>query len=116
MSATRRLGDTIVRDYPDGPPYVRVRGVGFVVALVLLLAGWLAVGPWILAVLLLALLVPATRQWMRPNRWVLGAVAGLVAIAVAVVVVLPDGRLPIPPGGGLPVSYTHLTLPTNREV
>jgi PQQ enzyme-like repeat protein len=81
--------------------------VGFVVALVLLLAGWLAVGPWIFVVLLVALLVPATRRRMRPNRWVIGAVVGLVAIAVGVVVVLPDGRLPIPPGGGLLVTSSY---------
>ena len=31
--------------------------MGFVVALVLLVAGWLAVGPWVLAVLLVAVLV-----------------------------------------------------------
>ena len=49
-----------------------LRYVGFVVALVLLVAGWLAIGPWIFAVLLVALLVPATRRRMRPNRWLLG--------------------------------------------
>jgi hypothetical protein len=81
-----------------------LRYVGFAVALVLLVAGWLAIGPWILVVLLVALLVPATRHRMRPNRWLLGGLAAVVVAATAVVVLLPDGRLPIPPGGGLLVT------------
>ena len=81
--------------------------MGFVVALVLLVAGWLAIGPWILAVLLVALLVPATRRRMRPNRWLLGGLAAVVVAATAVVVLLPDGRLPIPPGGGLLVTSSY---------
>jgi hypothetical protein len=81
--------------------------VGFVVALVLLVAGWLAVGPWVLALLLVALVVPASRRWMRPNRWLLGGLAALVVMATAVVVLLPDGRLPIPPGGGLLVTSSY---------
>ena len=46
--------------------------VGFVVALVLLVAGWFAVGPWILAALVVAVVVPATRRLMRvvSRRWV----------------------------------------------
>jgi hypothetical protein len=84
-----------------------LRRVWFAVALVVLLAGWLAVGPWVLAALVVALLVPVVRRRMRPSRWVLLAVAGVVAIAVGVVVVLPDGRLPIPPGGGLLVTPSY---------
>ena len=84
-----------------------LRYVGFVVALLLLVAGWLAIGPWILVVLLVALLVPATRRRMRPSRWLLGGLAALVVAATAVVVLLPDGRLPIPPGGGLLVTSSY---------
>ena len=84
-----------------------LRYVGFVVALVLLAAGWFAVGPWIFVLLLVALLVPATRRRMRPSRWLLGGLAAVVAAAAAVVVVLPDGRLPIPPGGGLLVTPSY---------
>ncbi|MDX6374984.1 MAG: hypothetical protein QOD98_3972 [Nocardioidaceae bacterium] len=76
-------------------------------ALVLLLAGWLAIGPWVFAVLLVAVLVPATRRLMRPNRWLLGGLVTLVAAATAVVLLLPDGRLPIPPGGGLLVTPSY---------
>jgi hypothetical protein len=85
--------------------------VGFVVAVVLLVAGWLAVGPWSLAVVLVAVLVaavvPASRRRMRPNRWVLGCLAAVVVAAVVVVALLPDGRLPIPPGGGLLVTSSY---------
>jgi hypothetical protein len=81
--------------------------VGFVVALVVLLAGWLAIGPWVFAVLLVAVLVPVTRRRMRPNRWLLGGLVTLVAAATAVVLLLPDGRLPIPPGGGLLVTPSY---------
>jgi hypothetical protein len=84
-----------------------LRYVGFVVALVLLVAGWLAIGPWVLAVLLVAVLVPATRRRMRPNRWLLGGLAAVVVAATAVVVLLPDGRLPLPPGGGLLVTPSY---------
>ena len=84
-----------------------LRYVGFVVALLLLVAGWWAIGPWILAVLLVALLVPATRRRMRPNRWLLGGLVAVVVVATAVVVLLPDGRLPIPPGGGRLVTSSY---------
>ncbi len=84
-----------------------LRYVGFVVALVLVAAGWLALGPWVFAALLVAVLVPAVRRRMRPGRWVLLGVVGVVAVAVAVVVVVPDGRLPIPPGGGLLVTPSY---------
>lgn len=81
--------------------------MGFVVALVLLAAGWFAIGPWVFALLLVALLVPATRRRMRPNRWVLGGALALVVAATVTVVLLPDGRLPIPPGGGLLVTSSY---------
>jgi hypothetical protein len=81
--------------------------VGFVVALVLLLAGWFAIGPWTWALLLVALLVPASRRRMRPNRWVVVGLAAVLAAGTLVVVLLPDGRLPIPPGGGLLVTPSY---------
>ena len=77
-----------------------LRPVGFVVALLLLVAGWWAIGPWILAVFLVALLVPVTRRRMRPNRWLLGGLAVVVVAATAVVVLLPDGCRSRPVGGG----------------
>ena len=59
---------------------------------------------------LLALLVPAVRRAARPHHpwWTLLVVTITVALAAGVVVVVPDGRLPIPPGVGLLAtpSYT----------
>ena len=94
--------------------YVMLRYVGFVVAVGLLAAGWFAVGPWILVVLLVALLVPAARRRMRPNRWLLGGLAAVLVAATAVVVLLPDGRLPIPPGVGLLVTPSYDRRPGDR--
>jgi hypothetical protein len=81
--------------------------VGFVVGLVVLLAGWFAIGPWVFAALLVALVVPATRRRLRPSRWLLGGLVALVAAGTVVVVLLPDGALPIPPGGGLLVTPSY---------
>src|SRR5262245_29601351 len=44
---------------------------------------------------------------MRPNRWVLGGVVAVVVAATLTVVLIPDGRLPIPPGGGLLVTSSY---------
>ena len=84
-----------------------LRHVGFVVALVLLVAGWLAIGPWILAVLLVALLVPATRRRMRPNRWLLGGLAARAGRGRGGRGAAAGRRLPIPPGGGLLVTPSY---------
>ena len=81
--------------------------MGFLVAVVLLATGWLAVGPWVLAAALVAVLVPATRRRLRPNRWVVVGLVAVVAAGTTVVVLLPDGSLPIPPGGGLLVTSSY---------
>ena len=69
----------------------------------------LAIGPWAL-VLVLLLLVPAVRRAARPRHpwWTALVLLVAVGIAAAIVVVVPDGRLPIPPGPGALVtpSYT----------
>ena len=57
--------------------------------------------------------------WRRESRWRKGlralgdAAAAVAALAGAFWVRI---HLPLPFTAGLPVSYTHLTLPTNREV
>lgn len=78
------------------------------VVLVLLFALWLALGPVVLLLALAALLVPRVRRWLRPSRGVVVGWLGAVVLVVAVVVVLPDGRLPIPPGAGLLVTPSYV--------
>ena len=78
--------------------------------LLLVSAAWLALGPLVLLLAAAALLVPRVRRWLRPTRrvvvgWSLAAVA-----VVGVVVVVPDGRLPIPPGAGLLVVVAFVAL------
>lgn len=75
--------------------------VWLVAALVLL---WVAWGPAVLVVAAAALCVPRIRWWVqdqaRVSRRVVAWSTGAVAVLVAVVVVVPDGRLPIPPAPG----------------
>ena len=40
----------------------------------------------------------------------------LVATAIGVEILVPQGATPTPLSVVMAVSYTHLTLPTNREV
>ncbi|QIG45414.1 hypothetical protein G5V58_24055 [Nocardioides anomalus] len=88
-------------------------------ALLVLLAGWLAVGPWSLLLFVVALAVPVVRRRLRPRRWTVLALVVLGAAAVVTVAVLPDGRLPIPPGGGLlvtPAYVGHAATPRPLEL
>lgn len=72
----------------------------------LVAALFVALGPWVLVGVLLALLVPAVRRALRPaHPWrVTGIAALVVAVVAGAVAWIPDGRLPIPPGPGLLVS------------
>ncbi len=75
-----------------------------------MVALFVALGPWVLVALLVALLLPVVRRALRPaHPWrVTGLLALTVAVVAGAVLVIPDGRLPIPPGPGLLVtpSYT----------
>lgn len=81
-----------------------------VVAVVLL---WLAFGPWALVLALGSLAVPRVRAWIRPERpWRdLGVGTLAVALLAVVVVLVPDGWLPIPQGPGVLVSPRYLGRP-----
>ena len=72
--------------------------------LVGVVAAYLAIGPWVLLVALLLLLVPAVRHALRPSWRHLLVFVLVVGAGVAAVLVIPDGKLPIPPGGGLLVT------------
>lgn len=69
---------------------------------------WFALGPVVPALAVAALLVPRVRRWLRPSRGVVLGWLGAVVLLVAVVVVVPDGRLPIPPGAGLLVTPAYV--------
>lgn len=74
------------------------RGAAYagVVALVWLL------GPWVLVLALLSLAHPRVRELARPERpwWVARIGVAVVLIVAALLVVIPDGWLPLPPGAG----------------
>ncbi|WP_372734984.1 hypothetical protein, partial [Nocardioides sp.] len=84
--------------------------------LVLAAAAYLAIGPYALvavAVLLVAGLVASQRirRGLRPT-WKTSGIFVVLAAAVALVVALiPDGRLPIPPGGGMLVTASYVGSP-----
>ncbi|MDN4173377.1 hypothetical protein QWY28_10515 [Nocardioides sp. SOB77] len=70
-----------------------------------------ALGPWVLVLALGALAVPRVRRWLRPTWRVLAGWAAAVAVLVGLVVVLPDGRLPVPPGVGALVTPGYTGRP-----
>lgn len=86
--------------------------VRIAVAVVVLLL-WLAIGPWVPAALLLSLFVPRVRTWLRPDHpWRdLGIAAAAALVLAGLVLVIPDGRLPIPPGPGLLVTPSYVGRP-----
>lgn len=74
----------------------------------------LAIGPWVLAAGLGLLAIPAVRRRLtRPERpWRTAGIWGaVVAALVGLVVVIPDGWLPIPPGPGLLVTPSYVGRP-----
>ncbi len=81
------------------------RVLGWVLVAVL----WFAIGPWVLVAVVVALLVPAVRRAARPRHpwWTAGVLVATGAVIAAVVVVIPDGRLPIPPGPGALVTPSY---------
>ena len=89
------------------------RVLGWVLVAVL----WYAVGPWVLVAVVLALLVPAVRRAARPRHpwWTTLVLVTVAAVLVAVAVVLPDGRLPIPPGPGALVTPSFTGGPATPQ-
>ncbi len=72
---------------------------------------YLALGPWVLLAALGGLLVPAVRDWLRPTWRVTGVVVAVVLALVGLVVVIPDGWLPVPPGPGAWVTPAYVGRP-----
>lgn len=85
------------------------------VLLGLLVLAWLALGPWALAAAALLLAVPRVRDrvldrvpWPR-RPWRTGGIAAGVLVALAgVVVLVPDGWLPVPSTGGLLATPSYV--------
>ncbi|MCD4533326.1 hypothetical protein LRP67_04425 [Nocardioides sp. cx-169] len=70
-----------------------------------------ALGPLVLVLGLGALAVSRVRRWLRPTWRVVVAWAGAVAVLTGVVVLVPDGYLPVPPGAGALVTPTYTGRP-----
>jgi hypothetical protein len=87
--------------------------------LLALLVAWVAVGPWVLVAALVALCVPRVRWWVLDRVWVTWRRAGLAAAAVAalvgLVLVVPDGWLPIPQAPGLLVAPSYVGRPAQVQ-
>ncbi len=81
------------------------------VALLVVALAWLTLGPWVLLVALGLLFVPRVRHWLRPTWRVAGILVAAVAALVGLVVVIPDGWLPIPPGPGRLVTPGYVGRP-----
>lgn len=85
-------------------------------ALVLL---WIGFGPWVLVVAAAALGVPRVRWWVRDRVYVTRRMLGAGAIAVLVlaglVVLLPDGWLPIPPSPGVLAMPKYVGRPADAK-
>ncbi len=80
-----------------------------------LLLLWIALGPWVLVAAGAALFVPRARWWVQDRihvsrRALTYAAAGAVVLT-GVVVVIPDGWLPIPPSPGLLATPRYVGRP-----
>ena len=79
------------------------------------LVAWVAIGPWVIIAVGLAMCVPRLRWWVQ-DRVSLdrrrGAIAvGVVAALAGLVVVVPDGWLPIPQSPGLMMTPAYVGRP-----
>ena len=72
---------------------------------------WRALGPVVPVLALASLGLPRVRDWLRPTWRVTGTVGAVVLALVGVVLVVPDGWLPIPPGSGSLVTPAYVGRP-----
>lgn len=93
------------------------------VAWVAVVSLWLALGPPVVLAVVALLAVPRTRRRVRPlllgsglptRRTTLAAAAAL-GLVVGGLWLLPDGRLPVPPGGGAWVTPAYTGRPVSAQ-
>ena len=80
-----------------------------------LLLLWIALGPWVLVAAAAALFVPRARWWVQDrihvSRRALSYAAAGAVVLTGLVVVVPDGWLPIPPAPGLLATPSYVGRP-----
>jgi len=80
-----------------------------------LLVAWVAVGPWVLVAVVAALFVPRIRWWVQDRIWISWQRAGIAVAVLAtitgLIVLVPDGWLPIPQSPGLMVMPSYVGRP-----
>ncbi|MEC9052569.1 MAG: hypothetical protein VX747_08910, partial [Actinomycetota bacterium] len=87
-------------------------------AWVVVAALWLALGPLVLLAAVLTLAHPRTRGLLRvgrPGRRTTLVGAGVLALLVGAVWLVPDGRRPVPPGGGAWVTPGYTGRPVSPQ-
>ncbi|MEI2714099.1 MAG: hypothetical protein V9G04_12620 [Nocardioides sp.] len=96
----------------DNLPHVQRVAVVFGVVLLT----WLF-GPLVLVLALIAAIHPGVRRFLRPHRPLrtLGIAAGVGAVLLGLVVLIPDGWLPIPPGAGVLVGPDYVGRPATAQ-
>ncbi len=80
---------------------------------------WIAFGPWVLVAAALALLVPRIRWWCQDRLWVtrrgVAITAGAAVVVAALVVVIPDGWLPVPQAPGVLATPAYVGRPADPK-
>lgn len=80
-----------------------------------LLVAWVAIGPWLPVAVVAALLVPRIRWWVQDRIWISrrrgGIAVAVVATLVGLIVLVPDGWLPVPQSPGLMVTPAYVGRP-----
>lgn len=81
-----------------------------------LLVAWVAIGPWVLVAAAAAMCVPRLRWWVQDRIWIRWQHAGIAVAVLAtltgLVVLIPDGWLPIPQSPGLLMTPSYVGRPT----
>lgn len=83
------------------------------------LIAWVAIGPWVVVAVLAALCVPRVRWWVQDRIWISRERAGIaVAVLAAItglIVLIPDGWLPIPQSPGLMMTPSYVGRPVTQS-